>query len=72
VPQNVADDITTAIKDVRAAQEADDLSDLRAKIKALSDASMKIGESLNQGTSSSSGSSGSGDSGSSGSSGTSQ
>jgi hypothetical protein len=71
VPQNVADDITTAIKDVRAAQEADDLSDLRAKIKALSDASMKIGESLNQGTSSS-GSSGSGDSGSSGSSGTSQ
>jgi hypothetical protein len=69
LPQNVVDDIQTAIKDVRAAQEAEDLSDLRAQIKALSDASMKIGESLNQG--SSSGSSGSSDS-SSGSSGTSQ
>jgi len=68
LPQNVVDDINTAIKDVRAAQEAEDLADLRAKIKALSDASMKIGESLNKDSGSSSGSTGSND----GSSGTSQ
>lgn len=69
LPQNVVDDINNALKDVRAAQEAEDLADLRAKIKALSDASMKIGESLNKDSGSSgSSSTGSGD----GSSGTSQ
>ena len=71
LPQNVVDDINTALKEVRDAQQAEDLADLRAKIKALSDASMKIGESLNQGGSSSSGSSSTGSSGD-GSSGTSQ
>lgn len=69
----MVDDINTAIKAVREAQQAEDLADLRAKIKALADASMKIGESLNQGSSSgSSSSTGGGDGGSSGSSGNSQ
>nr|QBB20006.1 heat shock protein hsp70-C2 [Ettlia sp. YC001] len=63
LPQNVVDDITKALADVKAAQQAEDLKDLRDKVKALSDASMKIGESLNKDSSSgSSGSSGSSES----------
>jgi hypothetical protein len=58
LPQNVVDDITKALGDVKAAQEGENLQALRDAIKALSDASMKIGESLNK-DSSSSGSSGS-------------
>ncbi|WIA42182.1 hypothetical protein OEZ86_009446 [Tetradesmus obliquus] len=55
LPQNIVDDITKALADVKAAQEAENLQALRDAIKALSDASMKIGESLNKDSSSSSG-----------------
>ncbi|KAF6257713.1 heat shock protein Hsp70C [Scenedesmus sp. NREL 46B-D3] len=60
LPQNIVDDITKALGDVKAAQEAEDLQALRDAIKALSDASMKIGESLNKDSSSGSSSSGGG------------
>lgn len=59
LPQNVVDEISKALSDVKAAQEAEDPKDLRDKIKALSDASMKIGEALNKDSSSSSSSGGS-------------
>ncbi len=48
LPTSVVDDVTKALGDVRAAAAAEDVADLHAKIKVLSDASMKIGESLNQ------------------------
>ncbi|EFJ51170.1 heat shock protein Hsp70C, partial [Volvox carteri f. nagariensis] len=62
LPQAVVDEITKAIADCRAASQAEDLVDLKAKIQALSTASMKIGETLSQqsgsgGSSASSGSS---------------
>ena len=69
LPQNVVDEVEGAIKDVKSAQEGEDLALLKEKISTLSNAGMKIGESLNQQSGgSSSSSSGSGD----GSSGTSQ
>jgi hypothetical protein len=64
LPQNVVDDITKALGDVKAAQEAENLQGLRDAIKALSDASMKIGESLNKDSSSGSSGSSGGSSGS--------
>lgn len=66
LPQNVVDEINTALADVKSAQQAEDLKDLRDKIKALSDASMKIGEALNKDSGSGGSSSSGGDSGSSG------
>jgi len=68
LPQNVVDEVEGAIKDVKSAQEGEDLALLKEKITTLSNAGMKIGESLNQQSGGSSSSSGSGD----GSSGTSQ
>ncbi|KAG2454111.1 hypothetical protein HYH02_001150 [Chlamydomonas schloesseri] len=66
LPQAVVDEIQKAITECRAASQAEDLPDLKAKIQALSTASMKIGETLAQqsggGSSSSSSSSGSSDS----------
>jgi hypothetical protein len=69
LPQAVVDDITAALAAVREAAAGEDLALLRDRIGALSNASMKIGESLAQqsgsgGGGSSSGGSGSGDSGS--------
>eukprot|EP00198_Chlamydomonas_reinhardtii_P005132 XP_001694468.1 heat shock protein 70C [Chlamydomonas reinhardtii] len=69
LPQAVVDEIQKAITECRAASQSEDLPDLKAKIQALSTASMKIGETLAQqsgsSSSSSSSSSGSSDSGSS-------
>jgi molecular chaperone DnaK len=66
----VVDDINAALAAVREASTGEDVALLRERIGALSNASMKIGESLAQqsgGSSGSSGSGGGGDSGSSGS-----
>ncbi|GFR45216.1 hypothetical protein Agub_g6611 [Astrephomene gubernaculifera] len=62
LPQAVVDEISKAIAECRAASQTEDLNDLKAKIQALSTASMKIGETLAQqsGASSSSSSSSSG------------
>lgn len=62
LPQAVVDEITKAIGEAREASKGEDLELLRSKVQALSQASMKIGESLTQqagGSSSSSGGSGS-------------
>ncbi|GFH20976.1 uncharacterized protein HaLaN_18188, partial [Haematococcus lacustris] len=61
LPQAVVDDITKAINEAREAAKAEDLTDLRAKVQALSQASMKIGETLSQQSGSSSSSSGGSD-----------
>ncbi|KAJ9517333.1 hypothetical protein QJQ45_016698 [Haematococcus lacustris] len=61
LPQAVVDDITKAINEAREAAKAEDLADLRAKVQALSQASMKIGETLSQQSGSSSSSSGGSD-----------
>jgi hypothetical protein len=62
----VIDEVDGAIKEVKAAQEGEDLAVLKEKISALSNAGMKIGESLNQQSGGSSSSSGSGEGGSGG------
>jgi molecular chaperone DnaK len=68
LPQAVVDDITAALAAVREASAGEDLAALREKIGALSNASMKIGESLaQQSGGSSGGSSGGADGGSGGS-----
>ncbi|GIL74548.1 hypothetical protein Vretimale_2240 [Volvox reticuliferus] len=64
LPQAVVDEITKAIADCRAASQGEDVADLKAKIQALSTASMKIGETLAQQSGSSSSSSSSSDAGS--------
>lgn len=46
LPQNVVDDVNTAITEVRDAMAKDDLNVLKEKISALSTAMMKIGESI--------------------------
>ncbi|KAG2498794.1 hypothetical protein HYH03_003531 [Edaphochlamys debaryana] len=56
LPQAVVDEISKAIADCRAASQTEDLSDLKAKIQALSTASMKIGETLTQQSGAASGS----------------
>eukprot|EP00882_Tetradesmus_deserticola_P000744 GHRQ01000812.1.p1 GENE.GHRQ01000812.1~~GHRQ01000812.1.p1 ORF type:complete len:666 (+),score=375.37 GHRQ01000812.1:203-2200(+) len=66
LPQNIVDEVTKTLADVRAAQAGEDVGALRAALKAMSDASMKIGESMVKDSSS-----GGGDSGSSGSGGSS-
>eukprot|EP00200_Dunaliella_tertiolecta_P003885 CAMPEP_0202345748 /NCGR_PEP_ID=MMETSP1126-20121109/4847_1 /ASSEMBLY_ACC=CAM_ASM_000457 /TAXON_ID=3047 /ORGANISM="Dunaliella tertiolecta, Strain CCMP1320" /LENGTH=649 /DNA_ID=CAMNT_0048937083 /DNA_START=39 /DNA_END=1988 /DNA_ORIENTATION=+ len=48
LPQAVVDEINTAIGDCREAAKAEDLDALKAKVQALSTASMKIGETLSQ------------------------
>lgn len=46
IPQEVSDTINSAIGDLRAAMEGDNAEDIKAKITALQQAAMKIGESL--------------------------
>lgn len=65
----MVDDINAALAGVREAAQGEDLALLRERIGALSNASMKIGESLAQQSSGSSGSSGGSGDGSSGGSG---
>jgi molecular chaperone DnaK len=51
LPQEVVDNINSAIVDLRASMETDNAEDIKTKTSALQEASMKIGESLNAGSS---------------------
>lgn len=59
LPQAVVDEITKALEETREAAGGDDAEKLKAKVQALSAASMKIGETLAQQSGGSSSSSGS-------------
>lgn len=46
LPQNIVDDISAAMAEVRKAMEGDDGAEIKAKVEALQQAAMKIGEHL--------------------------
>merc|ERR1711904_190934 len=48
LPQEVVDEITTAISDLRTAAETEDVEDMKKKTDALQKAVMKIGEELSR------------------------
>ena len=46
LPQNITDDVNTAMSDLRAAKEKDDLENIKMAIQKLNQALMKIGEAI--------------------------
>ncbi|KAG0613844.1 hypothetical protein M758_6G133500 [Ceratodon purpureus] len=58
LPQDVVDSITTAVADLKKAVESENVEDIKQKITAAQQASMKIGEALMKNQSSGSGGSG--------------